>query len=230
VVGQGSIPWVAIGAEEEKHDGAGHTETELTGIYYINVEFDEPGTWGLGVSLGDKLDEKAEVRITFTVKPKSEAPSAGDRAVPVNNPVAGERPLKQIHTGSDADPEFHAMSIAQATSSGSPSVIAFATPSFCRTRTCGPALQVAIRAQEKFRNRVNFVHVEPYELDADGNLATDSQGNQFLLAEAGKAWRLPSEPWVFVVDASGTVVARFEGPYALEELEFTLGQLIAAGG
>jgi hypothetical protein len=230
LVGQDSIPWVAIGAEEEKHTDTGHTTTELTGIYYVNIEFDEPGTWGLGISLGDKLDAKAEMRLSFTVKPKSEAPSVGDRAVPVNNPVAGEKPLTQIHTGSDTDPAFHTTSIAKAISSGRPSAIVFATPSFCRTRTCGPALQVAIRVQEKFGSRVNFVHVEPYELDADGNLAKDSQGNQFLLVEAGKAWHLPTEPWVFVVDASGAVVARFDGPYTLEELEFALAQLTAGGG
>ncbi|MBA4181559.1 MAG: hypothetical protein C0506_13295 [Anaerolinea sp.] len=225
VVGQGSIPWAAIGAQEEKHDAAGHDETELTGIYYVNAEFDEPGTWGIGVTLGDKLDEKTEMRILFTVKPKSEAPSVGERAVPVNNPVASEKPLKQIHTGPDSDLQFHSASIATAISSGRPSVIAFATPSFCRTRTCGPALQVAIKAQQKFGNRVNFVHVEPYELDAEGNMAKDGQGNQFLMVEAGKSWRLPTEPWVFVVDQSGAVVARFEGPYTLEELDYTLAQL-----
>ena len=225
VVAQASIPWVAIGAKEEKHAAGGHDETELTGIYYVNAEFDEAGAWGIGVTMGDKLDENTEMRILFTVKPKSEAPSVGDKAIAVNNAVIGEKPLEQIHTGSDEDPEFHRTSIAKAISSGRASVIAFATPSFCRTRTCGPALQVAIKAQQKFGNRVNFVHVEPYELDAEGNMAKDSQGKQFLMVEGGKAWRLPTEPWVFVVDASGTVVARFEGPYALEELEYTLAQL-----
>ena len=43
-------------------------------------------------------------------------------------------------------------------------------------------------------------------------------GNQRQLVEADIAWGLPTEPWVFVVDAKGTVVARFEGVFALEEL------------
>ena len=224
-VGQATIPWVAIGAKEDKHESGGHDETELTGVYYVNAEFDQPGIWGIGVTIGDKLDEKTEVRIQFTVKPKNEALAVGERAIPVNNPLANEKPLKQIHTGSDVDPQFHTTSIASAISSGKPSVIAFATPSFCRTRTCGPALQVAIKAHQKFGSRVNFVHVEPYELDADGNMTKDSQGNQFLMVEGGKAWRLPTEPWVFVVDQSGAVIARFEGPYTLEELEYSLAQL-----
>lgn len=77
---------------------------------------------------------------------------------------------------------------------------------------------------------MNFLHLEPYQLDADGNLATDSQGNQFLVAEIGKTWNLQTEPWVFVLDQAGYVVARFEGPYTLEELDYTLGQLTGKGG
>jgi len=42
MVAQGAIPWTPIGAEEEKHSGGGHTATELTGIYSVNAEFDEP--------------------------------------------------------------------------------------------------------------------------------------------------------------------------------------------
>ncbi len=225
LVGEGAVPWSPLGASEAPHGSGEHTETELTGVYFVNVEFDAAGTWGVGISVGDKLDKKAEVLLQFTVKPKNEAVAVGDKAIAVKNPTSKDRPLKQIHTGSDVDPEFHTLTIADAVASGKPSVIIFATPSFCRTRTCGPALQVAIKAAVRFGGKANFVHVEPYELDANGGLATDAQGQPFQLAEAGIAWRLPTEPWVFVVDASGTVVARFDGPYALEELEYALQQL-----
>ncbi len=225
LVGEGAVPWSPLGAKEAAHGSGEHTETELSGVYFVNIEFDVAGTWGVGISVGDKLDEKAEVRLQFTVKPKNEALAVGEKAVAVTNPTTKDRPLKQVHTGSDVDPEFHTLSIADAVTSGKPSVIVFATPSFCRTRTCGPSLQVAINAAKRFGGKANFVHVEPYELDANGGLATDAQGKPFQLVEAGLAWRLPTEPWVFVVDASGTVVARFDGPYALEELEFALQQV-----
>ena len=225
-----AIPWVPLGATESSHGGAGHDETELTGIYYVNAEFDEAGKWGIGITLGDKLDEPTEIRLQLEVKSKNQAVAVGERAIPVQNPTAKDRPLKQIHTGADPDPEFHSMNIADAISSGKPSVIVFATPSFCRTRTCGPSLQVAQRAAAKYGARANFVHVEPYELNAEGNLANDAQGNPFKLVPAGLAWRLPTEPWVFVVDKSGTVVARFDGPYALEELDRALAQVTGSGG
>ncbi len=169
------------------------------------------------------------MRLTFEVKAESDAPAVGQKVTPVNNPVAGEKPLKQIHTGAEPDRQFHTLSVAKAITSGRPSVVVIATPSFCRTRTCGPALEVATKAQAKFGDRVNFLHIEPYELDADGNLALDGQGNPFLVAEVGKAWNLQTEPWVFVLDKSGYVLARFEGPYALEELEFALAQLTGTG-
>ena len=81
----------------------------------------------------------------------------------------------------------------------------------------GPSMEIVSEAAKTFQGKVNFVHVEPYKLDAEGVLAF-GPGNQRQLVEAGVAWGLPTEPWVFVVDASGTVVARFEGPYTLEEL------------
>jgi hypothetical protein len=226
LAGQSVIPWVPIGAEEEHGDS--HTESELTGIYYVNAAFDEAGSWGLGVTLGETYDANSEIRVQFTVKEKTDAPAVGAPAIPVNNPTTADLPLQQIHTGSDADPAFHSMTIGQAITSGKPTVIAFATPSFCRTRTCGPALQVAIELEQKFGSKANFIHVEPYELDASGSLVSGSSGSPFKLADPAVAWNLPSEPWVFVIDASGTVVARFEGAYTQEELDFYLTQVTAS--
>lgn len=195
LVGEGAIPWVPLGATDSAQAGAAPTGTELTGIYYVNVQFDEAGIRGLGVTLGPKADPVTESRVQFTIKAKAEAVALGEKAVPVKNPTSKERPLQQIHTGGDADPGFHTMSIATAVASGKPSVLVFATPSFCRTRTCGPSLQTAVKAAQTFGGRANFVHIEPYELDESGNLVKNSKGDQFNLVEPSLAWRLPSEPW-----------------------------------
>ena len=42
--------------------------------------------------------------------------------------------------------------------------------------------------------------------------------DNIALAPAVEEWGLPTEPWVFVVDAEGIVIARFEGLVAEEEL------------
>ena len=227
LVGEGPIPWSPLGIKStEGHDGGSHQETEITGVYYANVEFDEPGTWGLGVSRGQQADPSKEVRVQFTVKPATQAPAIGARAVPVKNATLKDAPLKQIDTSPAPDPAFHQLTIAEAIASGKPSIIAFATPSFCTSRACGPAMEGVTAAWKRFGDRVNVVHVEPYQLTADGQLVL--KDGQRVNAEAGDAWRLPTEPWVFVVDSRGVVAARFDGPFALEELTFVLGQLAGA--
>ncbi|MEX0682406.1 MAG: hypothetical protein WD904_09855 [Dehalococcoidia bacterium] len=35
-------------------------------------------------------------------------------------------------------------------------------------------------------------------------------------------WRLQSEPWVFIVDADGTIAAKLDGLVTLEEMEAAL--------
>lgn len=226
LVGEVGIPWAPLGAEEDQHGGPEHVQTELSGVYFVNLEFDAPGAWGIGVTVGEKFVAAEEVRVQFSVAAVNVAPALGSKAIPVTNPTSATHPLKQIHTGSEADPNFHSLTVADAITSGRPSVVVFATPSFCRTRTCGPSLQVAMRAEVKFGDDVNFLHLEPYELSTNGLLVEDKDGNPiFQVTKEGLAWRLPTEPWVFVIDAAGLIVARFDGLYALEELEFYLEQL-----
>ncbi|MBE7520620.1 MAG: hypothetical protein HS107_15400 [Thermoflexaceae bacterium] len=216
LVGSGPIPWAPLGINSTE-DHSTHNETELTGLYYVNVPFDEAGNWGIGISLGDKLDEKGEVRLAIKVQAKSQAPGVGSKAISVDSLTLDDAPLKAIDTSPEPDEAFHKLSIADALASGKPSVIAFATPSFCQTRTCGPVMEIVGAAAKTFEGKVNFVHVEPYKLDSAGVLQLGG-GNQRQLIEAGTKWGLPTEPWVFVVDSKGTVVARFESVFALEEL------------
>jgi len=41
------------------------------------------------------------------------------------------------------------------------------------------------------------------------------------------AWGLQSEPWLFLIDANGTIVARYEGGITREEMTPALENLIA---
>ena len=63
--------------------------------------------------------------------------------------------------------------------------------------------------QKRFAGRgVRFIHVEIYQ---DNNPA---QGfNRWV-----KEWRLPSEPFVFLVGRDGRIKARFEGSVSVAEL------------
>jgi hypothetical protein len=79
------------------------------------------------------------------------------------------------------------------------------------SETCGPLLDQVKGLRPQYEG-VDFVHVEVYD---------DIQVESFddlTTVPAIEEWGLPSEPWVFVVDSSGTVTASFEGVAAEDEL------------
>ena len=98
-----------------------------------------------------------------------------------------------------------------------PFVLVFATPKFCSSRTCGPVVDVAQAVQRRFAGSgVRFIHVEVY---TDNNPA---QGFNRWFRE----WRLPSEPWVFLVGRDGRIKARFEGSVSAAELSAAVQRLL----
>lgn len=218
LVGEGTIPWMSLGI-----DGLTSSTAELDGIYFANIEFDEAGKWGAGFTVGSVSDPAKEVRIQFEVKAETSTVGVGDEAISVDSPTLRTAELKQIDTSPEPDEAFHQVSIAEALESGKPAVIAFTTPAFCESRTCGPTMEILKAAYERYGDDFNWIHVEPFELDEDGVLVL--RNGQRVNADAANTWRLPSEPWVFVVDAEGTVVARYDGPLALDELAYALGPL-----
>jgi hypothetical protein len=103
------------------------------------------------------------------------------------------------------------MSVAEAVGNGRPTVIVFATPAFCVSQTCGPLLD-QVKALRPDYPGLDFVHVEIYQ-----DLQVTSP-EELTVVPATTEWGLPSEPWVFVVDASGVVSASFEGAASDAEL------------
>jgi hypothetical protein len=59
----------------------------------------------------------------------------------------------------------------------------------------------------------DFVHVEIYD-----DLQVDNP-EDLVFVDAVLDWQLPSEPWVYIVDREGLVVAAFEG--AVNDAELT---------
>ena len=108
------------------------------------------------------------------------------------------------------------MSVADALKKGEPFVLAFATPEFCQSQTCGPTLDI-VKSVVKDFPKVTTIHVEPYELPAEPP--------NFAPVKSAQEWGLPSEPWVFVVDDKGKVAAKYEGAIAPEELNAQLKKL-----
>ena len=66
---------------------------------------------------------------------------------------------------------------------------------------------------------IDFVHVEIYD-----DLQVEDT-HDLVVVDAVVEWGLPSEPWTFVIDADGVVIAAFEGALNDEELTPILDRL-----
>jgi hypothetical protein len=77
------------------------------------------------------------------------------------------------------------------------------------------------------KDQVDFIHVEPYQLQqVSGSLQPVlSDQNLPIAVEAANEWGLPTEPYIFVVDGTGKVSAKFEGVAGAEELDAAIAQL-----
>ena len=97
-----------------------------------------------------------------------------------------------------------------------PLVVTFATPALCTSATCGPELDAVLALQQSYGERANFIHVEIYQYPFDGS----------KVAAAVDEWKLPSDPWTFVLDRTGIVRDRLEGAAPAEEMEPALKTLL----
>jgi hypothetical protein len=186
------------------------------GLYMTTATFDQAGKWGAEVTVtGDGLDET--LRPTFEVAPEGTTPGIGDPAPPSDTPTQADvKDLSEISTDPHPDPDFYRVSVKDAIKANKAFVVVFATPKFCQSAVCAPTLNIVKKASKDHPN-VTFIHAEPYEnLDDPSNLKPTT---------AVREWGLPSEPWVFVVDAKGKVVAKYEGTVTAGELAEVLGSL-----
>ena len=148
----------------------------------------------------------------FSVLPKEATPAIGAAAPAARTPtlkdVGGDG--TKISTAQPLDTTLLNDSIPDLLAAKRPFVVAFATPRFCTSRICGPIVDIVKNVQRDLQGtEMAFVHAEIFtDLDPSKGAAP------WVLA-----WALPTEPWVFVVDARGVITAKFEGAVTQSELE-----------
>ena len=160
--------------------------------------------------------------MTFDVTAHGAAIQVGERAPKSDSLTLGEVDGDLAKISSDQHPvkRFYTTSIADAVAAKKPFILIFATPLFCRSGQCGPTLD-RVKLVAAAHPNVTVINVEPYELRyQDGGLqpVVDAQNVPIPVA-ATVEWGLPSEPWIYVVDADGIVRASFEGIVSETELE-----------
>jgi len=193
------------------------------GLYVVNAELGESGVWGAEVRTAADGAEVA-VRVAFEVHPTGVTKRVGDAAPASTTPTAGdvEGDLSKLSSDTEPEPRFYETSVDEALAAHEAFVLVFATPKFCTSAVCGPTLDKVKPFVDEFPS-VTFINVEPYELEWDGSQL------QPVLTDGGLTpvpavddWGLITEPWIFVVDAGGTIRGSFEGTIGEAELRDAL--------
>jgi hypothetical protein len=184
------------------------------GLYRAELPFDRPGLWEIDFEVST-----GEVTQPFLVgvAEKATTVAIGDPAPVVATPTLADVPVSELTTDSAPDEAFYQLSLDEALTNGQKSVVVFATPAYCTSASCGPMMALAKELRLAHPD-VNWIHIEVYEGFNDPTFAPDVDH----LAPAVTAFGLPSEPWVFVMDDAGIVVARFEGVIGPGEIESVL--------
>ena len=212
--------WIARGLKEapfaettarlEPVGVPGGDDAGVGGIYVARIEAPSAGTYWL---LAEPVSgRKVQALGNIVVRERSKAPVVGDRAIASRTPTLSSTSggLTALTTARRPDRQLYAVSVAQALAAHEPFVVAFATPQFCQSHTCGPTVDVLSAVRKRLAGSgIRFIHVEVY---ADNDPANGV--NQWM-----KQWRLPTEPFTFVVDRRGVIRAKLEGAFSVAELE-----------
>jgi hypothetical protein len=196
---------------------AGSGLAAITGVFVARPTFTAPGTYGViaKVALPDGTVRAGQAN--FEVLADSPIPNQGEPAIASQTLTATTAEEAEVVCSASEFDDLHGLSLDQALANGRPTVLLFATPAFCATRTCGPSLEATIELKRRYGDRANFVHVEIYPGEDP-----DFDNPAGPVAE----WSLPSEPWLFLIDANGMVVERYEGGIGLTELDPAVRQLV----
>lgn len=224
-------------ATSRTQPAAENTATYITtapgrpGLYRAEATFDKAGEWGVEATATAANGSKQTGRFVFNVREAGTTPPIGAAAPASTTPTATTADeIARISTDDDPDPDFYRQSVADALAAQQPFAVVFATPAFCTSATCAPTLDLVKTSAAEFKDRMAFIHVEPYQLEfVDGSLhPVLSPQNRPISVAATQEWGLPTEPYVFVVDSAGRVAAKFEGTASADELREAFTQ-VAAG-
>ncbi len=171
-------------------------------FYVAAAPLDRPGQWELQVIAAlPNGESQLSARLPFLVAATPLTPAVGAAAPATPTLTTADLPLAQLSGDRAPDPLLYEISVAGALRRGRPFVVLFSSLETCIVR------QLCERALDQIKRlasaaAVPAIHVEPFR-DADGQGASAAAG-------ALGDWHLRNDPWLFVVAADGTILARFE--------------------
>jgi hypothetical protein len=180
-------------------------------LYVTSLPLREPGSYEvLGMArLDGRLVAAASAHPELKVVREDPVPGVGDRPPRIHTPteadVGGD--LEQIDTRVPPSTQ-HESDFADVVGK-EPVVLTFATPRLCQSRVCGPVVDVVEQVKAEYGDQAEFIHMEVFN---------DNEVQKGYRPQL-RAFNLPTEPWVFTIDADGRVAARLEGAFSVEELD-----------
>lgn len=190
------------------------TIPDVVGMYAFYVDIPGPATYQLTVDAGE-LGELAPIGFVASEEPVQVA--VGDSAPKSESRTLEDASIEDLTSDPTPVESYYEMTVAEAVEAG-PSVLIFATPAWCTSQSCGPMLDQVQEIESDYPG-LNYVHVEIYE-----NIHVSSR-EDLVVVPAVNEWSLPSEPWIYVTDDSGTVIAAFEGAVSDAELRGALDEV-----
>jgi hypothetical protein len=193
------------------------------GLYTAELDFDRAGEWTLEIAVEEADGSTKRTELAFEVLDERFAPTAGSEALrSQSKTIRDVERLDQLVTGSIQDPDFYQLTIAEAVTSGRPTVVVFASPAFCINQVCGPQIEVLQELKNAYKGEANFVHVDLY--DNPDQIQGDPDSAR--INPTVREWRLIGIEWSFVIDADGMVASAFEAFVDLDELEAALVEVL----
>jgi hypothetical protein len=214
-------PILETEAKLERIGVPGGDEADATHIYVATLPLQRPGKyWLLAEPEGGPTKVQALGNVVVTGE--DDSPDVGDPAIASDTPTLSSTggDVTALTTRTPPDESLLRYSIAESLEAKVPFVVTFSTPKFCASRVCGPVVDVVEEVSRRFEDEnVRFIHVEVYEDNDPAN-----SFNRWM-----QEWKLPTEPWTFLVGDDGRIKARFEGTVSVRELEAAVQDKLLAG-
>ncbi len=192
-------------------------------VYVADIPFARPGKFRVTAiaQLDGREVTTTSAGATVAVPSASTPPAVGQRAPDVHTPtiasVAGD--AARIDTRSPAAKDLLTTDLASVYGK-KPVALLFATPALCQSRVCGPVVDVLEQVRSELGDKdIAFIHNEIYR---------ENRIDQGLRPQPA-AYRLPTEPWLFLLDSRGRVAERFEGAFSADELKRAIAKVTAQG-
>lgn len=214
-----TVAAIPPGATEPIWTGSAAPYHDAEGIYWmIEPTFSIAGDWVLEITATGADGQTATERVTTTVRDQAYGVGIGEPA-PASDSFTLDTPDRPDRITTDLTPNdtFYRLTVAEAVTSGRPSVIVFGTPELCTRKLwnlCGSVLDGLDAVAAEYDGRINFLHVEIYNLDTGKYVA------------AWEDYGLEVSPWIYVVDAQGNVAMRYDAIVGVDELRPMLEGLL----